>query len=487
MVDEVSDYAIFLLDVDGTILTWNPGVERIKGYTADEVKGRKFNIFYTPEDLEKGLPRRLLSEAAEKGRTQHEGWRIKKDGSRFWGSVVITALHDDDGNVIGFSKLTRDLTERKVNEEKQIRTTSELLRINEKLRISEERYHRMIAEVEDYAIILLDSEGNIMNWNKGAEKIKGYRDYEVIGKNFNIFYLPEDRENNLPQKLLAEATVKNKATHEGWRVRKDGSRFWGNIVITALHDDTGNIIGFSKVTRDLTARKEAEDLIVYQNQQLQEYAYVASHDLQEPLRKISIFSDLLERNMDNSNSIKKYLGKINDSTSRMTKLIKAVLQYSQTVDEDQLRERVDLNEILHDLKEDYDLLLNDRKGELIVENLPIIRGIPIQMHQLFSNLVGNAIKFSDKTPVIKISADEAPENHDFIRIRVSDNGIGFNPDYADRIFRMFHRLHESKSGTGIGLALCKRIVENHGGSITASSVQGEGATFEILLPKEIVL
>jgi PAS domain S-box-containing protein len=222
MVDEVENYAIILLDENGNILDWNRGAEKIKGYKANEIIGQNFSIFYLPEDRTKGLAQTLINEARENGKAEHEGWRVKKDGTKFWGSIVITALHDDENNIIGFSKVTRDLTERKAVEEKQHKMLLDLQQKNEDLRKSEERYHKMIAEVEDYAIILLDRSGYIQNWNKGAENIKGYKADEIIGKNFRLFYSAEDRDDKLPDKLLQLAAEKGKAEQEGWRIRKDG-------------------------------------------------------------------------------------------------------------------------------------------------------------------------------------------------------------------------------------------------------------------------
>jgi len=483
MVEEVSDYAILLLDTNGTILNWNPGVQNIKGYSESEIIGKNFRVFYTSDDRKNQLPEKLLDSALQNGRASQEGWRVKKDGSTFWGSIVITALHDNGRNVIGFSKVTRDLTERKKSEERMERYTSELQYQNELLRQSEERYHRMIAEVEDYAIILLDINGNILNWNKGAENIKGYKDTEILGKSFKQFYRLSDQQIQLPEQLLNEAVKNNKATHEGWRVRKDGTEFWGNIVITALHNEEGKITGFSKVTRDLTQKKHFEDLILLQNKQLEEYAYVASHDLQEPLRKIMLFSDLLEKNLDNKEIATQYLNKINVSSSRMTNLIKGVLQYSQTTENKSLMSAVDLNGIIKEIESDFDMLLQEKNGKIIYEKLPAVYGIQMQMHQLFSNLISNAIKFNDQIPHIYITATvEEVNGKSFAKIKISDNGVGFEPEYTDKIFKMFHRLHATATGTGIGLALCKRIVDGHGGTINALSNPGKGTIFEVLLP-----
>src|SRR5690606_34012322 len=309
----------------------------------------------------------------------------------------------------------------------------------------------------DYAIILLDRDGNILNWNKGAEAIKGYKENEVIGKNFNIFYLTEDRERNLPQQLLETAVENNTATHEGWRKRKDGTRFWGSIVITALHDENDKIIGFSKVTRDLTQKKAFEDHILKQNKQLEEYAYVTSHDLQEPLRKINLFSDLLLDKV-NSPEAALLLEKIRASATRMTSLIKGVLQYSQVNSDNELKVPINLNQVIDEIEVDFEMMLNDKNGKIERGDLGTIRGIPIQIHQLFSNLISNSIKFNEKNPSVRITAEHFIDDvtkKTFVKITVADNGIGFKPEHSERIFQLFRRLEGEAPGTGIGLALCK--------------------------------
>jgi len=297
MIEEIQDYAIILMDKEGIIQNWNKGAEKIKQYSEAEIVGKHFSTFYLKEDLDINLPQRLIDEAKNNGRAIQEGWRKRKDGTRFWGSITITALHDDNNSVIGFCKVTRDLSEKKQTEEK--------------LRASEERYHQMIAEVQDYAIILLNTEGIIENWNAGAESIKGYTAGEAVGKKFSMFYTEEDRKNNLPDKLLNQARTTGKAVQEGWRVRKDGTRFWGTIVITALHNKEGTLIGFSKVTRDRTEQKMADDkLLEYtaelekQNSELEQFAYVASHDLQEPLRKIQTFADMIQENFEDKSFVR---------------------------------------------------------------------------------------------------------------------------------------------------------------------------------------
>jgi PAS domain S-box-containing protein len=420
--------------------------------------------------------------------------KLLYDASGFpTGAVTVFAdsiIKTSEGNLLADDatyKSLSELLEHKIEE----RTAT--------LKKSEERYHKMVEEVQDYAIVLLDTEGYILNWNLGAEKIKGYTEKEIIGKNFRIFYLDHDRETKLPEKLIQRAHDTGRAMHEGWRMRKDGTTFWGSIVITALHNDANDIIGFSKVTRDLTERKLADDRmadyakdIEFRNKQLEEYAYIASHDLQEPLRKIQVFTELLEEDIDDKDAIMRNLGKIKKASIRMTNLIKDVLKYSQLSRADELFEAIDLSAVLAAVTEDFDLLTEQKNITIKHTVLPVITGIPIQLHQLFSNLLSNAIKFSSENPLIEIFTEAVhPDditalprliaNRDYIKILFKDNGVGFNQQYSDQIFKMFKRLTDN-SGTGIGLALCKKITENHNGYIAVTSEVGKGTTFTIILP-----
>ncbi|HYH82726.1 MAG TPA: PAS domain S-box protein, partial [Longimicrobium sp.] len=244
LVESVQDYAIFALDPAGHILNWNAGAQRIKGYTRDEVVGRHFSIFFLPEDVAAHVPEREMETATRDGRVASEGWRVRKDGTRFWCSVTLTALRDDMGLLVGFAKVTRDLTERKQAE--QI------------LRDSEERFRLLVHNVKDYGIFMLDPQGHVATWNEGAERIKGYTAADIVGRHFSTFYPPEDVAAGKPPWELEMAVRDGRLEDEGWRVRKDGSRFWANVVITALHNDRGELLGFTKVTRDLTERYGAE-------------------------------------------------------------------------------------------------------------------------------------------------------------------------------------------------------------------------------------
>jgi PAS domain S-box-containing protein len=506
--------AIYTCDVEGRITFYNEAAVALWGRAPEIGKDlwcSSWKIFtpsgkpMSPDDCPIAI---CLREGKDVG-----GQEIvveRPDGNRVNILPHPRALFDREGNLTGAVNTLIDVTEKSQREqalsesEKKYRKLSTLLGKKVKegkitAQESENRYHKMIEEVEDYAILLLDEEGNILNWNKGAEKIKGYQESEIIGKNFRIFYQAEDRKNRLPELLINQARQKGKATHEGWRVRKNGELFWGSVVITALHDANNNVIGFSKVTRDLTGKKNIDDQlkkyareIEIRNKHLEEYAYVASHDLQEPLRKIQTFSELLQKNIDDKLIAQKYIDKIDAATKRMTTLIKDVLKYSHASQEDLVR-KIDLNTVLETVMEDYELLIEQRNAKIIHSHLPVIQGIPVQLEQLFSNLLSNAIKFTIQEPMIEITSElvsssqrkQYPtlnENCDYFKITFQDNGVGFDPQYSEHIFKLFKRLDTTSFGTGVGLALCRKIAENHNGHIAVESQPNQGTSFFIFLP-----
>ncbi|RUY85715.1 PAS domain-containing sensor histidine kinase, partial [Mesorhizobium sp. M7A.F.Ca.CA.001.12.2.1] len=245
LVEAVTDYAIYMLDRSGTVTSWNAGAERFKGYSASEIIGQHFSCFYTEEDREAGLPSRTLETAARDGKFETEGWRVRRDGTPFWAHVVVDPILDPSGKLTGFAKVTRDLTERKKAEEE--------------IRKNQEQFQRLVQGVTDYAIYMLDPEGVITSWNSGAERIKGYSADEIIGKHFSQFYTPEDRERGSPQSALEIAAREGRVEREGWRIRKDGTAFWSHVVIDAIRHEDGELLGFAKITRDITERKKAQE------------------------------------------------------------------------------------------------------------------------------------------------------------------------------------------------------------------------------------
>ncbi len=428
-------------------------------------------------------------------------------------------LANAQGLIHAALSISHDITDIKKTNIEISQLNASLEQKNELLRRSEEQHQKMVAEVEDYAIILLDPNGIIRNWNLGAEKIKGYKASEIIGKSFELFYGEGDRKEGLPFRLLNEAATKGRANHEGWRVRKDGTRFWGNVVITALHGSNKEIIGFSKVTRDLSERKQAEEqlrlnnallqqlnqsleqknqLLERSNKELSAFSYIASHDLQEPLRKIKTFVNLIvEKESEGLQARQKeLLDRIMVSSNNMQRLIEDLLSYSRTHNTSDQFQKIDLNELVNHFKEEHLNALNKSPVTITCGALPIISGIRFQLNQLFDNLIGNAIKYAkeDVPPSISITssvvdgADLAQFGADYGQryhlIEFRDNGIGFEQKYADRIFEPFQRLHGKNeySGTGIGLAICKKIVQNHHGVIYAHSDPGTGSSFFVALP-----
>lgn len=501
---DAAEIGSFEWNIETSDFVYTERLAKIFGFgVATNLKQCDFSARIHPEDL--GIRAEAHQKAIKNGLLFYEARVIWPNNEIHWlrlnGKIVFE--NDKPSKMYGTAlDITDHKTQSAILEQKVADRTQNLIRKNEQLKKSEERYQRMTEEVQDYAILLLDKTGIILNWNKGAEKIKGYKEKEIIGKHIEIFYLPEDQKNRLPYHLINQATEHGRAIHEGYRIRKDGSIFWGSITLTALHDKNDNVIGFSKVTRDLTERKIAEDKLYkynaelqFQNKELEQFAYVASHDLQEPLRKIQMFADLLEKNIGNQELSNMYFGKINSSAARMTELIKAVLNYSRLSKSEQQFEETSLNDVLQNVLVDFELLIDEKKAIINYPALPVIDAIPLQINQMFSNLLGNSLKFSENVPEItiscqKVSHNEIPFNNNlqtdtsYLELIFSDRGIGFDQVYADKVFTIFQRLHDrfTYSGTGIGLALCKRIVENHAGYIAVKSKPKEGTSFFIYLP-----
>ncbi len=503
---QASEMGTFDWDVTKSEFQYSERLAQIFGYKdTSNLKQEDFSDRIHSEDRQ--IREAAHEEAFKNGVLFYEARVVWPDGTVRWVRLNGNVGFDQKGVPRRVYGTTLDITDSKTqvdNLEREVtERTASLQKKNEELKRSEERYYKMTEEVQDYAIILLDSDGTILNWNQGASKIKGYREGEVIGENFEIFYLESDRKNGLPQKLINEAKEQGRAMHEGWRKRKDGSVFWGSIVITALHDDKNNVIGYTKVTRDLTERKIAEDKLREhtkeldrKNKELEQFAYIASHDLQEPLRKIQTFTELLEKKIHSEEARKKYFSKINSSARRMAELIKSVLNYSRLSVDDVPFVETDLNVILENVVADYELLIAEKNAIIKNDNLPVVRGVPLQLGQLFANLIGNSLKFSETKPVITVSskivsANKIKANHPslnlaekYVELIFKDNGIGFEQQYAEKIFTIFQRLNGrgDYAGTGIGLALCKKVVENHHGFIQARSEVGHGAEFYIYLP-----
>ena len=430
--------------------------------------------------------------------------RHKKGHYRWFQTYGTVFRRNHENKVEDVLNISVDITEQEL-------FAAQLEQQNLELSKNEERYHKMTEMVEDYAILLLSSEGIIENWSRGAEKIKGYKAEEVIGKHFRIFYTPSDQKEGLPEKLMEIALREGKATHEGWRARKNGSVFWGYIVITALRDENNEVFGFSKVTRDLTEKRQtelklekfAESLqeknfaLEQMNKELESFTYVASHDLQEPLRKIKTFTNFIisSEKEQFSDTTKDYFARIVSAADRMQHLIESLLQLSRISSTEPVFESTDLNLLLDEAKKDHQDTLAEKQAIIEADKLPFLNVNPLQIQQVFSNILGNSLKYAskDRPLLIRISAEKMPakqilaniEKQYCWRICFTDNGIGFEQQYANRIFEPFQRLHGKLDypGTGIGLAICKKIIQFHGGTMNASGESGKGASFDFYLPE----
>jgi PAS domain S-box-containing protein len=474
LVQSAHDYAIFVLDPEGRVLTWNPGAQRLKGYEPFEIIGKHFSIFYPQEARERKWPEQELRIASVQGRFEDEGWRVTRDGGRFWANVVLTALRDERGELIGFSKITRDLTERRRQEES--------------LRQSEERFRLLVEGVKDYAIFMLDPRGHVASWNAGAERIKGYRADEIIGRHISTFYPQEALDRKWPEHELEVAGREGRFEDEGWRVRKDGSMFWANVIITAVHDRHNTLRGFAKVTRDLTESKRADELRSTERRS-REFLAMLAHELRNPLAPIAAALQVLLRGpaQDTEGELAKRV--MQRQLGQLTRLVDDLLDVSRvTQSAIQLRMRpLDLVETVRQAADSARHWIDSHGHELILD-LPSapVRTVADEerINQVLANLLNNAAKYTPLgghiTVSLEVSGGEA-------EIRVRDTGIGISPDLLETVFDLFvqgeRSLARTEGGLGVGLTLVKQLVHLHGGSVEARSEgPGRGSEFVVRLP-----
>ena len=474
LIDAVKDYAIFVLDPNGRVATWNPGAEQIKGYKAHEIIGEHFSKFYPQEAIDRGWPDRELLLAAQHGRFEDEGWRLRKDGSPFWANVIITALRNDAGELTGFAKITRDLSERK--------------RYEEQLRRSEERVRLLIDGVKDYAIISLDPTGRVVTWNSGAQAIAGYTPSEIVGEHFSKFYPKESIESGWPDYELAVARDQGRFEDEGWRVRKDGTRFWANVIITALTDDHGRLRGFAKISRDLTERRRIESL-EESNKRINEFLAMLAHELRNPLAPIRNAVAVMHQPGATESHLEWARGVIDRQITHLTHLVDDLLDVSRiTTGKITLRrDQVDLREVVARGVEATRPLIEARRQQLSVtvpETPVVVNGDVTRLTQVVLNLLNNASKYTPEAGQITLTVVKKTE---LARIIVRDTGIGIPPDILPTIFDLFaqgHRtLDRAEGGLGIGLTLVRRLIEMHGGDVRAiSEGANRGSEFTVQLP-----
>jgi PAS domain S-box-containing protein len=500
LVESVRDYAIFMLDPQGNVLTWNRGAERINGYRAEEIVGTHFSRFYPPEALANGLPEHELAMAARDGSFEDEGWRMRRDGSLFWANVVVTAMRTEGGELVGYSKVTRDLTQRRHHEES--------------LRLSEERFRLLVEGVAEYAIFMLDVNGHVATWNDGAQRIKGYAAADIIGRHFSVFYPPETRASGWPEHELQVAAEIGRFVDTGWRLRQDGTAFWANVTITAMRDDAGRLLGFAKLTRDLTETKRVEaielagaerELMLEAERNARiaaqratrvkdEFLATLSHELRTPLSAILGWTQIILRTEDGGGVDQRRAVEVIDRNARaQVQLIDDLLDLSRIMT-GKIRldlQQVSLPEIVQaavDSAQPIAAAKDIRLRSVVDPSLTMVSADSSRLQQVAWNLLTNAVKFTPKGGQVQVLVQRVNSH---VELSVADTGIGIAPAFLPLVFDRFSQgdssTTRSHGGLGLGLAICKQLVELHGGSIRAASAgEGQGATFFVELPLSVL-
>ncbi len=479
LVESVQDYAIFLLDTHGHVLTWNAGAQRIKGYSADEIVGRSFEVFYPVEAVRSGWPREELRAAAQQGRFEDEGWRLRKDGSRFWASVVITALHDASGGLGGFAKVTRDLTERRNQEEA--------------LRRSEEQVRLLIDAVKDYAIYLIDPSGQVVTWNAGASAMTGYTVDEVLHHDFSMFFTPGDAADAMPAREMARALADGRVESERWHVRKDRTMFWANTVLTPVHDRAGVLRGYAQIVRDLTDPRRLLEL-ERSSRHTSEFLAMLAHELRNPLAPIRNAVSVLQAQPGFPADLVPVRDVIDRQLSHLTRLVDDLLDIGRVatgkirLD----RRRLDYRDVVQSSIEAVHPLAAARgqRLSLSMPQEPIhMIGDATRLAQSLQNLLQNAVRYTGDDGDIRVAvAVDGPNSV----TTVTDTGRGISPHALERIFDLFSQEaspdHPGEGGLGIGLSLARTLTEQHGGTLTAySDGPGRGSQFRVVLPVQAVV
>ncbi len=479
LVASIKDYAIFMLDPSGYVATWNAGAQRFKGYEADEIIGRHFSTFYPETDVASGKCEMELEVSEREGRFEEEGWRVRKDGTQFWANVVITAVRDASNTLVGFAKVTRDLTDRKRAEDERLAV--------------EQRFRLLVESVKDYALIIMDPRGYISTWNEGAERIKGYKADEIIGRHFSTFYPSEDVAAAKCELELQVAEREGNFEEEGWRVRKDGTTFWANVVISAMRDQHGTLVGFSKVTRDLTERRRGDDeraarrMAEQANKSKDEFLAMLGHELRNPMAPIVTALELLKLRGERRGAKEHQV--IERQVKHMMHLIDDLLDVSRIARGkiDIKRKQVDVRDVMAKAVEIASPLFEERRHHVDITLPPhdlVVSGDEARLTQVLGNLLTNASKYTDPGGHISASAEQEGEQ---IVIEVCDDGRGITEELLPRVFDLFEQGYQSSDrsggGLGLGLTVVRSLVEVHGGTVQAhSDGVGKGSRFVIRLP-----
>ncbi|MGO6742446.1 PAS domain-containing sensor histidine kinase (plasmid) [Rhizobium ruizarguesonis] len=485
LVDAITDYAIYMLSPEGIITSWNTGAQRFKGYRPSEILGQHFSRFYLEEDRAAGVPARALATAEKHGRFEGEGWRQRKDGTCFWAHVIIDPIRRPSGELIGYAKITRDLTERRAAEKA--------------IRQSEEQFRRLVQGVSDYAIYMLDPDGNVSSWNFGAERIKGYRPQEIIGRHFSTFYTPEDREAGVPQTALRLARAEGRFEREGWRVRKDGSRFWASVVIDVIRDDEGDVLGFAKITRDITEKMETQRALeqareeLFQSQKMEAIGQLTggiAHDFNNLLMAVLGSLEILKKRMPRDLSLTSLVDNAMQGAQRGAALTQRMLAFSRR--QELHMEPIDVSGLVRGM---MDMLSRSLGPLTVIETsfpvrLPTILTDPNQLEMAILNLVVNA---RDAMPsggriVLRASEESLPSGEGplspgrYVRIAVIDQGEGMDAKTLEQAITPFFTTKGVGKGTGLGLSMVQGLASQSGGRLVMKSSLGEGTTAELWFP-----
>jgi PAS domain S-box-containing protein len=484
LVQSIVDYAIYMLDPNGFVTSWNAGAERIKGFQTEEIVGQHFSTFYTEEDRENGVPVRVLETARSEGRFEGEGWRVRKDGTRFWASVVIDRIQDEDGKLVGFAKITRDMTDKRAAQQALLE--------------AERRFRILVQGVTDYAIFMLDPEGKVANWNAGAERIKGYTPDEIVGSHFSRFYTDEELDAGVPARAIAIALETGRYEAEGWRVRKDGTRFWASVVLDAIRDEQGELIGFAKITRDMTEKREAQLRLeesreqLFRSQKMEALGQLTgglAHDFNNLLTAILGACELALRNIDDQEKVKRMLDGVRNSAQRGAGLTKQLLAFARAQPLE--IKQIDLKQFFSDittlvrpsLRSDIEVVTE------ISDQLWPVDADAGALELALLNLAFNARDAMPEGGKLKISAHNevlngSPEGlrGEHVVLSVSDTGSGMSPDVMERVFEPFFTTKSFGQGTGLGLSQVFGFAKQIGGAVVVRSKEGNGSTFTIYLP-----
>jgi PAS domain S-box-containing protein len=487
IIQAITDYAIYRLDTAGIVTRWNPGAERVKGYRASEIIGRHFSLFFTPEDQANGRPHRLLAAARANGGTEDEGWRVRQDGTRFWASIVIDPMLDQNGQIVGFAKVTRDLTERMVAQDA--------------LRQIERRFRLLIESVTDYALYTLDPEGIVTSWNPGAERAKGYKQEEILGRNYSVFYTPEDQATGKPALGLLTAQADGRFEEEGWRVRKDGARFWASVVIDPMWDESGQLAGFAKITRDITEKRalaEAKEQL-HQSQKMEAIGQLTggvAHDFNNLLAVIIGSVELIATLSDDAR-VRYLIETAQRAAERGAKLTYQLLSFSR---QQFLRPKTSN---INELTKEFDVLLRQAGGE--ATDLQFNLGAALwladidqaQFQSALLNLVLNARDAMPSGGILTISTNNTIIDHlaaaelteitpgPYIAVTLDDTGTGMKPEVMARAIEPFYTTKAIGRGSGLGLSQVYGFVRQSNGQMTLKNRKEGGTSVCIYLPRSI--